>query len=75
MHASPITKISATPAAWGVAALIALFIAITLGCALAQPFAPNANAANTASNTATASPSVTVTAPTVSVPASKPANP
>ena len=75
MYPSPITKVSLTPSAWIVAALIALFIAISLGCALAQPFAPNANAASTATNAATASPSVTVTAPTVSVPSTQPANP
>lgn len=41
--------------------LVAFILAVIAGCALATPFQPNANASNTASNTATASPATSVT--------------
>lgn len=39
---------------------IAFIVAVIAGCALATPFQPNANASNTATNTANASPNVSV---------------
>ena len=43
--------------------LIAFVLAAVAGCALATPFQPNANASNSATNTATASPNVSVSVP------------
>jgi len=51
----------------GLAAVLVVAVATLMGCALAQPFQPNANAANTATNTASASPVVTI-APAASQP-------
>ena len=41
----------------------AFIVAVIAGCALATPFQPNANASNSATNTATASPNVSVSVP------------
>lgn len=70
-----VTKTSLGPAATVVFAIIGLFIAIAVGCAAAAPFQPNAAASNAASNTATASPTLTIDHPSVSLPTSRPANP
>lgn len=43
--------------------LLALLSAFVVGCALAQPFAPNANAKNAANNSAQANPNVSVQLP------------
>ena len=42
---------------------LAFALAVVAGCVLATPFQPNANASNAASNTATASPNVSVSVP------------
>mgnify|MGYP003617924984 FL=1 len=47
-------------AIWPVASILA---AALIGCALAQPIAPNATAGNTAPNTAQANPAVSVSVP------------
>ena len=43
--------------------LIAVLSALIVGCALAQPFQPNANASNAAANTAQSNPNVQVQLP------------
>lgn len=75
MSPNPIPKLGTTTATWLLTALLLLLVAITLGCALATPFQPNANAANTATNTANACPTVSVGPQTVSVPDTQPAPP
>lgn len=52
---------------------VAFIVAVLAGCALATPFQPNATASNAATNTATASPNVSVSVPppTTSAPAAQ----
>ena len=62
-------------ARWNFLRYVLAFVAAVLaGCALAQPFAPNANASNAANNAAQANPNVQVSLPSnhrdIGIPAS-----
>lgn len=55
--------------------ITALAAAVLLGCAAATPFQPNANASNTANNSAQANPAVSVSVPPGQPTATQPAAP
>ena len=61
-----------TPTTTRLRLVLAFVLAVLAGCALAQPFAPNATASNAANNSAQANPTVTVDLPAASQPASSP---